>query len=77
MKKYSAAELKELDRETKATKQLAQILERKRSDKNAASRSTLKTGWTRKESLTAEIERRLAQRIEVTEEVFTIRWSGA
>jgi len=90
LKEQLEAELKELDREIKATKKearqcsdlegkvelrkKAQALERKRSDKRRSLFDAQDEVDAKKESLIAEIERRLTQRVEV-EDVFTIRWS--
>jgi len=90
LKEQLEAELKELDREIKTTKKearqcsdlegkvelrkKAQALERKRSDKRRSLFDAQDEVDSKKETLIAEIERRLTQQVEVTE-LFTIRWS--
>ena len=84
------AELEDLDREIRATKKearqcadlegkvelrkKAQVLERKRSDKRRSLFDAQDEVDSKQEALIGETERRLEQRVELTE-VFTIRWS--
>lgn len=89
LKEQLEAELKDLDREIRTTKKearqcadlegkvelrkKAQALERRRSEKRRSLFDAQDDVDAKKETLIADIERRLDQRVELTD-VFTIRW---